>query len=122
MSVFTRRIFPLAVIAIAIGACAPDREYYVYHEVNTAPPPVRYEAVPVARPGYVWSPGYWGWEDGRYGWVEGSWLEERPGYVWVPARWEQHEDRWHFEPGRWSGSAHEGQVNPHEKTGRHRHH
>lgn len=39
-----------------------------------APPAPIYEAAPAPRVGYVWQPGYWGWEYGRYVWVRGHWV------------------------------------------------
>jgi len=73
--------------------------------VEIAPPPPRVEAVPRPRPGFIWTPGYWGWDHGRHVWVEGRWIEARPGQLWVPDRWveyrEQRGSHWHLEPGHW---------------------
>lgn len=72
-------------------------------ELNFAPPPVRYEAPPVAvRRGYVWQPGYWAWRGGRHVWVRGYWVRERPGYYWHPHRWVEVQGRWVYRPGVWS--------------------
>src|SRR6185436_16489451 len=40
-----------------------------YAELNVPPPAVRYEAVPAPRRGYIWAPGYWGWNGYRHVWV-----------------------------------------------------
>ena len=69
--------------------------------VEAAPPPERVEVVPGPRVGYVWAPGYWGWDRGRHVWVRGHWVRERRGYHWVPHRWQEREKRWHFETGHW---------------------
>ena len=69
--------------------------------VDVGPPPVRVETVPGPRTGYVWAPGYWGWDRGRHVWVKGHWVRARRGYHWTPGRWEERERRWHFEVGRW---------------------
>jgi len=70
--------------------------------VTTPPPPVRTEAAPAAREGYIWAPGYWKWENGEHVWVEGHWVEARLHSHWVPDRWEQQDStHWHFIPGRW---------------------
>ena len=47
-------------------------------QLNYGPPPVRYEAVPAPRLGYVWVPGYWEWRGRRQVWVSGGWILERP--------------------------------------------
>ena len=64
------------------------------------PTPV-YEAVPVPRAGYVWAPGFWGWEGSRHVWHAGNWMPERHGYHWVPDRWAQVHGGWHHEVGHW---------------------
>lgn len=69
--------------------------------VQIAPPAPRYERVPAARPGYLWSPGYWEWRHGRYEWIMGDWIPERPGYVYYEPRWIQHDGRWLREEARW---------------------
>ncbi len=53
----------------------------------SAPPAVRYEAVPAPRVGYVWDHGHWRWDHGRYVWAAGHWQAERVGYHWVPGHW-----------------------------------
>jgi hypothetical protein len=70
-------------------------------DIGVPPPAPVYEAVPVARPGYVWAPGYWGWVDGRHVWVKGRWIGERRGYHWVPEHWEERGGRHHFVGGVW---------------------
>jgi WXXGXW repeat (2 copies) len=80
-------------------------------DIGTPPPAPIVETVPVARPGYVWTPGFWSWEGRRHVWVRGAWQKERPGYAFVPGKWEQRGNSWHFEPGRWEQrAAAEGRV------------
>lgn len=70
--------------------------------VQTAPPAPMYEVVPPARPGYVWTPGFYDWRGDRYVWNSGQWQETRPGYAWREARWEQRPDgSWHLIGGHW---------------------
>jgi hypothetical protein len=73
--------------------------------VEVGPPPRHVEVLPPPRAGFVWAPGYWGWDGAAYAWVPGRWVESRPGYYWVPERWEEHAGErgrhWHFAPGRW---------------------
>jgi hypothetical protein len=71
------------------------------HEITTAPPQVIVEAVPAPRIGFLWLPGYWGWEGRRHVWIPGRWTNERPGYVWTREHWERHGRGWHFEAGHW---------------------
>jgi hypothetical protein len=83
-----------------------DARAYISLNINTAPPPPRYERV-VVREGYVWAPGYWRWEGHRHVWVEGYWLRQRPGYLWVGPRWEQYNGGWRFHEGYWNrGDGH----------------
>ena len=69
---------------------------------DTAPPPLRVEAVPAPRAGYVWAPGYWDLEGGHHVWRTGHWERERVGYSWVAPTWVQRDNRWYFEQGRWA--------------------
>lgn len=66
-----------------------------------APPPLRYEAVPAPRRGYVWAPGYWRPQGHRHAWVGGHWVKARPGYVYRQPVWSQQGGRWGYAPGRW---------------------
>ncbi len=73
------------------------------------PPPPAVVVVPAPAPGYVWAPGYWGWNGYQYVWVEGRWLAPRPGFVWVPDRWERRGPNWHHVHGHWN-NGHRGRV------------
>jgi hypothetical protein len=70
-------------------------------DINIAPPAPRIEEVPVARPGYVWAPGYWDYRGRAHVWVPGRWRGERRGYHWAPDRWDRRGERWHHERGHW---------------------
>lgn len=83
---------------------AVEARAYVDVDIDVAPPAPRQEVV-VARPGYVWTPGYWNWDHvgRRHVWVGGVYVRERPGYTWVPHHWVQGAaGRWHFVQGHWS--------------------
>jgi hypothetical protein len=70
--------------------------------VQPAPPAPLYEAVPAARAGYTWAPGFHEWRGDRYVWNPGHWLEIRQGWAWQPPRWEQRgNDTWVLVGGRW---------------------
>ena len=69
--------------------------------VEKAPPPVREEAVPAPRAGYVWSQGYWDWRNNEYVWVPGTWVRERPGYVYHHREWRERDGRWELVRESW---------------------
>lgn len=86
----------MAQVNLSIGIGAP-----------VAPPAPVYEVVPaVPAPGYVWVPGYWGWNHDRYVWVRGRYVVGRPGYAWVPDRWDNRGGRWHHLQGHWARAGH----------------
>lgn len=66
--------------------------------INIAPPAPQYEVAPAVPPGYVWAPGYWGWNGDRYVWVRGRTIVQREGYRWEPDRWD-HRDRTYYRTG-----------------------
>jgi hypothetical protein len=70
-------------------------------DVDVAPPPLRVEAVPEPRVGFVWAPGYWAWRGNAHVWVPGRYIRERRGFHWVPAHWDQVGPHWHHVPGHW---------------------
>jgi hypothetical protein len=95
-----RSALAAALVAAALTAgVAPQAEARV---VVVAPPAVRVEPVPAARPGWVWSPGYWRWAGRRHVWVAGNWVRARPGYVYRAPVWVQGPGGWVFTPGRWA--------------------
>src|SRR4029453_10656 len=70
-----------------------------------APPPLSvYEqpACPVA--GYIWAPGYWGWDNSYYDyyWVPGVWVPPpRVGLLWTPGWWGWRNGAYAFNQGYW---------------------
>ena len=77
----------------------------VEFSVGWAPPPLPvYEqpACPVA--GYIWTPGYWGWDDYYYDyyWVPGVWVPPpRVGLLWTPGWWGWRGGAYMFNQGYW---------------------
>ena len=69
--------------------------------IGTPPPAVVVETAPVIQPGYVYAPGYWGWDGHRHVWIRGRTIVERPGYAWVGDRWVTESGRYRFVPGYW---------------------
>ena len=99
------KIGKLAAVAVftaaSAGFSAPVLSAPVNVDILIAPPAPRYEVVPVARPGYVWAPGYWDYRYNRYDWVSGRWVRERPGYYYTSPQWVQRGDRWTLTQGSW---------------------
>jgi len=77
----------------------------VTFSVGWAPPPlpvVVQPACPVA--GYIWTPGYWGWDDYYYDyyWVPGAWVPPpRVGLLWTPGWWGWNNGAYAFNQGYW---------------------
>jgi hypothetical protein len=71
--------------------------------VESAPPPVQYEVIPVLPfPGALWIGGHWGWFGGRHTWIGGYYARPVYGHRYVPRRWEQHgHGRWALRGGFW---------------------
>jgi len=89
---------------------------YVNVQFN-APPPVRYEAVPAPRRGYIWAPGYWEPRGHRNVWRAGHWVQARPGYVYRQPVWSQQGKRWDYRPGRWDRDG-DGVPNRYDRSPR----
>lgn len=93
-------------IALALGVAGigavPVTATAATTYVRVAPPAPRDEVVPAARPGYVWTPGYWDYRSRRHVWVNGTWVRERRGYVYAHPNWVEHDGRWQLQRGRWN--------------------
>ena len=76
--------------------------------VQKAPPALRREAVPAARRGYEWIPGYWNWSGRRYTWVKGHYEKVRRGYVYARPEWRQRDNGWVMERGGWRAGDRDG--------------
>jgi WXXGXW repeat (2 copies) len=61
----------------------------VFVSVRFGPPALPVYAQPICPgPGYLWTPGYWGWNDeGGYYWVPGTWVVAPVGLLWTPGYW-----------------------------------
>jgi hypothetical protein len=97
------------ILGIALSACVvyPDSGYgYAGVDIAVAPPPPPEVMVPPPRVGFVWAPGFWGWNGQQHVWHEGRWMHERPGHHWQADHWEQHGNRWHYAQGHWEPSHH----------------
>jgi hypothetical protein len=82
-----RRIV-LAMLLAAFSA-ASFAQVAIGISVRVGPPALPVYAQPICPgPGYIWTPGYWGWNDGGgYYWVPGTWVLAPVGMLWTPGYW-----------------------------------
>src|SRR6185503_11833604 len=97
---FLRGLVPALMLA-ALPAVSPAG-VFVGVSVNIAPPPLPvYEQPPCPEEGYIWTPGYWGWDDGDYYWHAGYWGPHVGFYGGVPYGYGY--DGEGYEGGYWQG-------------------
>ena len=100
-----------AVISTATFAPVAQAQQHTRTEVivvKKAPPALRREAVPAARRGYEWVPGYWNWTGRRYTWVGGHHEKVRVGYVYARPEWRRNGGGWVLERGGWQRGDRDG--------------
>ena len=106
-----KKILVAAMLAASVGGIAVPASAAVY--IRQAPPAPRVEAVPAARRGYTWAPGYWNWSNRKHVWVAGQWVRNRPGYRYNASQWTQREDgRWTMQRGNWKRGDRDGDGVP----------
>src|SRR5207253_4430565 len=96
-----RSLFFAGVVFVALPLASSFAAVGV--SINIAPPvlPV-VEQPPAPAPGYIWTPGYWGWATGGYYWVPGVWVAPpRVGLLWTPAWWGWRNGVYVFHRGYW---------------------
>ena len=78
----------LAVIILTFSA-ASLAQIGIGVSVRVGPPALPVYAQPICPgPGYMWTPGYWGWnDDGGYYWIPGTWVMAPVGMLWTPGYW-----------------------------------
>jgi hypothetical protein len=78
----------LAVVVMSLSA-ASLAQIAVGISVRIGPPALPVYAQPICPgPGFMWTPGYWGWnDDGGYYWVPGTWVVAPVGLLWTPGYW-----------------------------------
>lgn len=74
-SSFRGLLFAATFMAPMLMLPASQAHASVFVSVSFAPPvlPV-YAQPPLPAPGYVWTPGYWGYGEAGYYWVPGVWV------------------------------------------------
>ena len=63
-----------------------------------------YEQPILPADGYLWAPGYWGYDYSAndYYWVPGTWVfAPQPGYLWTPGYWGWGGNAYYFNQGYW---------------------
>jgi len=107
-----RILFTVAAALISTAAFTPVAQ--AQHNrtevivVQKAPPALRREAVPAARRGYEWIPGYWNWTGRKYTWVKGHYEKVRRGYVYARPEWRQGDNGWTLQRGGWRAGDRDG--------------
>jgi hypothetical protein len=83
--------------------CGPAETVGVATPVMTPPPPLpAYQQPPMPAPGYLWTPGYWGYGLTGYYWVPGTWVRPpSPGLLWTPGYWGRFNGAFIFTAGYW---------------------
>ena len=95
-------VFPAA--SFAQVACGPS--VTTADAATTAPiaPPALpdYDQPPIPAPGYIWTPGYWGYADAGYYWVPGTWVQPpTDGLLWTPGYWAWNAGVYAWNAGYW---------------------
>jgi hypothetical protein len=78
-----------ALMVFALPAPSLAAQVSVGISVRVGPPPLPILAVqPLCPgPGYIWTPGYWGYGPDGYYWVPGTWVMAPVGMLWTPGYW-----------------------------------
>lgn len=68
-----------------------------------APPALLdYVQPPCPGDGYLWTPGYWGWNSSKYYWVPGVWvMPPSVNLLWTPGYWGFYDDFYGWNAGYW---------------------
>src|ERR1700683_3666818 len=96
-------LFSLVLLAFSHGAFAQ-----IGISVGFGPPllPI-YEQPILPAEGYLWAPGYWGYDYSAndYYWVPGTWVyPPQPGFLWTPGYWGWGGDANYFNQRSWAPS------------------
>jgi hypothetical protein len=96
--------FGLLLLVIPAGlSCISSAQIAVGISVRLGPPALPVYAQPICPgPGYLWTPGYWGWnDDAGYYWVPGTWVVAPIGMLWTPGYWGWGGGFYAWHPGYW---------------------
>ena len=92
-------------LALIMLSSPPTSSAQVRITVGFGPPALPVYEQPICPgDGYIWTPGYWGWDTDAedYYWVPGTWvLAPEVGYLWTPPWWGWDNDVFLFHDGFW---------------------
>jgi WXXGXW repeat (2 copies) len=98
-------LFALAVVTLSLVAFSPAASAQVRITVGFGPPAIPVYEQPICPgDGYLWTPGYWGWDgdDSDYYWVPGTWVSSpEVGFLWTPPWWGWDSGAYLFHDGYW---------------------
>jgi hypothetical protein len=99
----TNLVFQMSAIAagfLVLVSATPAAQ--VGFRISIGPPELRvYEQPLCPGDGYLWTPGYWGWDNDYY-WIPGEWiLPPETGYLWTPGYWGWGDGGYLFNEGYW---------------------
>jgi WXXGXW repeat (2 copies) len=97
-------VFGLLLLVIPAALSSPSSaQIGIGVSVRVGPPALPIYAQPICPgPGYLWTPGYWGWNDeGGYYWVPGTWVVAPIGMLWTPGYWGWGGGFYGWRPGYW---------------------
>ena len=98
-----RNFYTVALAALLfVGLSLTPSSAQVGISIGIAPPaiPIYTQPYPPG-PGYIWTPGYWGYDSGYY-WTPGAWiLPPRVGFLWTPGYWAFNGSNYFFNDGYW---------------------
>ena len=97
-------LFAFALFAITAAISTPSFAA-IGISVGFAPPPLPVYEQPICPgDGYLWTPGYWGWDADfdDYYWIPGTWvLAPEDGFFWTPPYWAWADGAYAFYDGYW---------------------
>jgi hypothetical protein len=98
-----RRLYALLSLLPALAVTSPAPSYAQLVSITIGPPvlPVYVQPV-IPAPGYIWTPGYWGYGAEGYFWVPGTWvMPPTVGLLWTPGYWGWHDGIYAWNGGYW---------------------
>jgi len=79
---------PNTSVPVSFAATSSDNSEVATTAPSAPPELPDYQQPPAPGPGYLWTPGYWGYVPGDFFWVPGTWvLAPAPGLLWTPGYW-----------------------------------
>jgi len=99
----------LAVLVMALAIPAVSfAQVRVGIAVGFGPPPIPVYDQPICPgDGYMWTPGYWGWDTDAadYYWVPGTWVTApEVGFLWTPGYWGWGDGGFFWNEGFWGSN------------------